>query len=159
VILLLQSWGLLLIYKIRQCYVKIEMQISLNDSRTSFHKITLNLREYQKSKIHAHELSMNGKMYDVKSADISGDRVELLVLHDIKEEIILEAIKDFICKINQPGSELLNQLHQLLSLNYLSPMINRIIFIPSFSINIFSTLNQGIIPKDSDISAPPPELV
>jgi hypothetical protein len=158
-ILLLQAGGMLLIYKMQQCYVKQEMQQTLNNSKTKFQKITLSLSEYQKSKINSHEISINGKMYDVKSVNILENNVKLLVINDSKEENILQKIKDFTNRTNQPNSDLPNQLQQLLSLNYLSPEIKHFFFIPVFSINLFRQPNLNLVSNDSDIPSPPPKLV
>lgn len=158
-IILLQAGGMLLVYKTQQFYVQEEMQQTLNSDKTQFQKIILSLRDYQKSQINAHEISVKGKMYDVKSVNISGDSGALLVLNDSKEENILEKIKDFTEGTNRPNNDLPNQLQQLFSLNYLSPETDRIFFIPSLSIHVFRSLNLNIVSSDLDISTPPPKFV
>ncbi len=157
-ILLLQAGGLLVVFKMQQCYVWQEMQLSLKDNQTPFQKITLPFFDYQKSKINSHEISVNGKMYDVKSISLSDDKVELLVIHDSREENILQKIKDFAISTNQPNTDFANQLFQLLSLNYISPGVGPVFFIPSFSINIFSPLFLNVISNGFEIPSPPPKL-
>jgi hypothetical protein len=157
-ILLLQTGGMLLIYKIQQFHVQYEMQLVVNDSETSFEKLILSRDEYQKCRLNSREISFKGNMYDVKSVNINGDIAELLVINDIKEKFLLEEIKDFLHKSNQSKKEIPDQLQKFLSINYISVDEGRIIYIPSFSSGIFHYLNQEILPDHSEIFFPPPKF-
>lgn len=158
-ILLLQAGGMLFVYKMQQCAVQLEMQQTLNDSKTYFEKMTLSVGDYKKNKINSREICIKGKMYDVKAVNISGNNVELLVINDSKEEYILCKIKDFINRVNEPTSNIPFQLQQLLSLYYLSANIDNLFLIRSLSIHIFCPLNLNLVSNFSDISTPPPQLV
>lgn len=158
-ILLLQAGGILLVYKMQQYAVTREMQQSLNERKTCFQKITLSFFDYQKSKINAREICISGKMYDIKSINISEGIVVLLVIHDSKEENIISKIKKFAGRANQPGSDLPTKLQQLLSMCYLTPHSCSMFFIPSFSINHFPFSRLNLVTNDSEINTPPPQLV
>ena len=134
------------------------MRLVVKDSNTSFEKLILSVGEYQKSRLNAHEISFNGNMYDVKSVNVTGDNVELLVINDKKEKRLLKEIKDILNKTNQSKRELPEQLQKFLSLNYLSAEKEDIIFIPSICSGIFHHPDRNIFPDFSDIPSPPPKL-
>jgi hypothetical protein len=157
-ILLLQAGGMLLVYKIRQFFVQHEMMLLVKNSETSFEKLVLTSEEYQKSRLNSHEISFRGNMYDVKSVNISGDSVELLVINDAKEKNLVKDIKDFLNKSNQQKKELPDQLQKFLSLNFLSAQKESIIYIPSFFSSIGYHPNLNILSDHPDIPSPPPKL-
>jgi hypothetical protein len=149
---------MLLVYKIRQFYVQHEMMLLVKNSETSFEKLVLTSEEYQKSRLNSREISFRGNMYDVKSVNISGDTVELLVIKDAKEKILLEEIKDFLHKSNESKKELPDQFQKFLSINYIATVQGRIIYIPSFCFNIYPHQDQDTYTDKSDIPSPPPKL-
>jgi hypothetical protein len=155
----LQAGGMLFIYTVRQSHVRRGMQEVLNRRSTQFERMTLSVSEYQKSKINAKEIFVEGKMYDVKSMTVKGDAVELLVVHDIKEENVLKRIKDFSKRTEQPNNDLPNQLQHLLTLNYLSPCVEGLFFVPYLLIHVFPFSSLNIVSNNSDILTPPPEVV
>jgi hypothetical protein len=157
-ILLLQTGGMLMVYKIRQFYIQYEMRLLVKNSDTSFERLVLPLADYQKSRINSREISFGGNMYDVKSVKISGNTAELLVINDKKEKILLKDIKDFLNKSSQQKKELPDQLQKFLSLNYLSGEKEHVIFIPSFYTCIFYHQNRNIYSDHQDIPSPPPKL-
>lgn len=158
-ILLLQAGGIFLIYKTQQIYVQQEMQQALNSEKTQFQKIILSFSDYQKNKINAHEISVKGKMYDVKSITVYSDSLELLVINDSKEKTILEKIKELTALNNGQNYNLPNQLQKLLSLSYLSPNTYSIFFICSLTEHVFLSPALTFISSDLDVSTPPPEFV
>ena len=149
---------MLLIYKVQQFSVQYKMRLALNESEISFERLILNIDEYRKSRLNSREISYKGNMYDVKSVNITGDSVELLVINDVKEKILLQEIKDFLQKSNQSKKELPDQLQKFLSINYIAADEGRMIYIPSFSSNIFQHPDFNICPDHSDIHSPPPKL-
>ena len=150
--------GVLLIYKIQQYSVQHEMELALNNRETLFQKLTLSLNDLQKSRINAHEIAFNGKMYDVRSINITGDRAELLVINDTKEENIIENIKNSVNTNNQQNKGLPNLLANLFSLLYISPESNYSFLLQEDQQIIFQPLCQIIISHKSDITSPPPKL-
>lgn|GEM_PF-1689109 len=158
IILLLQAGGMLLIYKMQQYYVQVEMRTSLTNDKTQFQKIVLSLSDYRKCEINPDEIRFKNKMYDVKSINFSGNNVELLVLNDVKEENILKKIENYATNTRLPNSDFLNNLKQLLSLSYLfqEAYCNFVIY-PS-SVNNFPLSNKNVISTFPEIPSPPPKL-
>lgn len=158
-ILLFQTGGMFIIFKIQQCFVQYEMTLTIKNNSSSFEKLVLTPGEYKKSRINSGEISFNGNMYDVKSVTLSAGKVELLVINDKNETSILEAIKAFVHKTGQHNRECPNQLQQLFALHYLSPDTGYNLIMPAFFVHVFSGSKLNIISNDLDISTPPPELV
>jgi hypothetical protein len=157
VILLLQTGGMLLIYKIQQFYVQYEMRLVVNDKETSFEKLILTIDDYKKSRFNSREISYKGNMYDVKSVNVTDNFAEVLVINDVKEKILLKEIKDFLHKSNQSKKELPDQLQKFLSINYLAAEQGQIIYIPFPVSNIFHYPDPDFNAIQSDIPSPPPK--
>ena len=154
----MQSGGLLLIYKIQQSCVQIEMLQEINSKQVKFQKLTLTLSEFQKCKINSNELSLNEKMYDYTSAVVTGNTVHLLVVNDIKEEGILEKIKVVTHNSRQQNNQLPNQISKFLTLTYIFPTVEKQFYFQEQQ-NIFLPYSVNIVSFTSDILSPPPELV
>ena len=150
---------MLIVYKIRQNYIKYEISQILKDKNASYEKLTLTLAQYQKSQINSKEIYFKGNMYDVKSVDISGDIVVLLVLNDKKENNLLEEVRDFSKKTNPQNRALPYQIISLLSLNYVHQEANRFCFIPCIIISSNQLQNADILSNCLDTPYPPPKLV
>ncbi len=157
-ILLLQTGGLWLVYKAQQYYVRNQMEESLNNKETIFQKLSLSLNDFQKDKINDHEVSINGKMYDIKSISIKKNKVELLAVNDLKEESIIEKINRSLNDGNQQNQELPNHLFKLLTLFYISPATDRNFLFQQKQQNIWQSLYEIIISHEPGISSPPPRL-
>jgi hypothetical protein len=157
-ILLLQTGGMLLVYKIQQFYVQYEMSLIVKDSNTSFEKLILSADEYQKSRVNSREILFKGNMYDVKSVKITGNTAELLVINDKKEKKLVKNIKDFLYKTNQQKKELPEQLQKFLSLNYLPADKELTDIVTILSSIIFYSPDGNILFHLSDIPSPPPKL-
>ena len=134
------------------------MRLVVKDSNTSFEKLILSVGEYQKSRLNAHEISFNGNMYDVKSVNVTGDNVELLVINDKKEKRLLKEIKDILNKTNQQKKELPEQLQKFLSLNYIPADKELITIIPSSCSGIFHHPDRDILSHHKEVPFPPPKL-
>ena len=158
-ILFMQTGGGLQIYKIQQYCVQREMEQALNNEGTLFQQLTLSLSDFQKGEINADEISINGKMYDIKSLEIRGDKVELLVINDTREENILEDIKKSINSSNQQNKEHPYHFVKVLTLLYITPVTDNIFLLEKNKQNIFRSPCEIIISYKPGISSPPPRLV
>lgn len=157
VILLIQTGGLLVIFKIEQSYIKGKMHVALNNSKTRFRKITLSLSDYQKNNINTEEIIVDGKMYDIKSITITDNKVELLVIHDIDEENIIEKITRTANQDKATKGNLVCKLRKFVSLNYLSTNQPATPQIVKSSNNIFYCNHSKLVSTVADISNPPPQ--
>ena len=156
--LILQSGGMLFIYKLQQSGIQFEMASLLKSSNAAFEKMIIPLQEYEKCRLNSGEILWGGNMYDVKSVSISAGKAELLVVNDKKEKNILTAIKHFINITEQPLRKNPDQLRQLLRLSYILPDKDKIFLISFFSIHNFHPVDLNITSLASDISSPPPRL-
>ncbi|MFS8081928.1 MAG: hypothetical protein ACMG51_00640 [Ginsengibacter sp.] len=154
--LLLQSGGLVLIYKVQQCMVQNEMKSVLNNHETRFQPLTISLSVYKKN-IFGNEIVIDGKLYDVNSIAISGNTVHLQVINDTKEESILEKIKDLISGTTK-HNRLPIRLVQLLSLNYILPHSHYDSALQQISQQNFLPLSTNILSLTKDVSSPPPKF-
>jgi hypothetical protein len=158
IILLLQSGGVLLFFQVQQCIVQYEMSEKLINGKACFEKVTLTISEYKKFRIHSNEIVFDGKMYDVKTASVKNNTVELLVINDNEEEFILKKIKYAIKNSGLPDGKLPIQLIKLISLFYLSPFTEHAFLSLALVVTVFYSLNSDILIGDSDIPYPPPRL-
>jgi hypothetical protein len=159
-ILLIQAGGALLIFRCQQYCIQYQISVALKEENTSFEKLTLSVSEYQKNRIHSNEISYKGKMYDIRSVNFSGDKVELFVIHDSEEENILEKINDFLNTPNPTtSSKLPARICILFSLNYLAPDIENIFYIHNICIHTFHQPDLNFVSPMPDVHTPPPRLV
>jgi hypothetical protein len=157
-ILLLQTGGMLMVYKIQQFSVQYKMSRAMNNNEASFEKLIFNLDEYYKCRLNSREISYNGDLYDVKSVKFCGAIAELLVLKDERETALLEEIKAFLHKSNQSKKELPDHLQKLLSINYIAADEGRLIYIPSLDYNIFYQPESNLVSDFIDNPSPPPKF-
>jgi hypothetical protein len=97
-------------------------------------------------------------LYDVKSVSISGDRAELLVLNDSREENILVKIAEFTNTTRQQNSVLFNNLKHLLSLSYLPYESYCNLFIYPCPVDKSVPVNLHFISTFPEIPTPPPRI-
>jgi hypothetical protein len=158
VVLLLQTGGLVVVYKIQQCSVKFQMREAIHNSQSHFESLTLTKEEFQKFKNGDDELSFNGKMYDIKSKTFNGDKVVLLVLNDTKEENIIESIKDFFRPDSKDNKDLPKQLVKLTVSEYTLPQNAYIYNNESLSSFCFSLSQPVYHSLAKEINSPPPQV-
>ena len=159
IILLLQTGGILLIFQVQQGYVQYQMSEKLKNDKLPFKKIILSLHEYEQCRVSSNEIAVDGKMYDFKSATFSDNSVELLAVHDAEEEGILEKINCILKTTGSPNTNFPLQLHQLLTLVYLTPFSEPKLFAPSFDFGFLHSSQANIVSNDPDILSPPPQAV
>lgn len=159
-ILLLQAGGMLFIFKCQQFHAQYEMQRSMSHGQATFEQLTVSLQDYLQNRDNNNpgEITIRGKLYDVKSATVKGDKVFILAVNDSDEEDILAAIRDFIHEANLPDNGVPKQLLRLLSIVYLSPHPQEHHFlIPSAVIDFPQPGAPKIITGSRAIFIPPPE--
>lgn len=158
VILLMQSGGMLLLHQMQIGLVKYEMRQMLSRTERS-EKFIFSLSEYQMSKINEREILLNGKMYDVKSAVIAGNVVEVLAIHDTKEQSIIGKISEEICRGTCQDKRLPEQLVKLLVLLYNCPQTDSGLLAQIVCPCVFPAFSDCLVAQASDIPSPPPEII
>jgi hypothetical protein len=151
--------GMLIVFKIQQSIIQVQMKEKMESDNSSYEYLRLSLRQYYKNKINSTEISIEGKMYDIKSRYFMGDSVKLLVINDIYEEIILQKIKDFIKAMSLPNQKHSNQFKFLISLKYLFPDSKIHIILPKLQFQILPKISLDFVSNDPEIKTPPPEIV
>ena len=156
-ILLLQTGGMVLIFKVQQCIAHFEMKHAISNNATSSQTFSLSLSDF-KNKINENEFLIDGKLYDVISFSITGNNVQLVVINDKKEEDILEKIKGFTAGISK-HSKLPTQLVQLLALTYILPNYSSKSVLQQIPEQKYVLLCVNVFSVPSEVSSPPPKLI
>jgi hypothetical protein len=156
-IVLFQAGGMLLLLKIQQWHSQHLMAQVIRNPEYTGQKIILTQDEYRSAKINNHELLIGRKMYDIKSVRILGNRVELMVINDSKEEKLIRTIKNLLGQSNRHYPKLPQQLKVFLSLRYLGPANEFTFCISNESGLDFPKEKDRIVFTYIDISTPPPK--
>ena len=119
-------------------------------------RLTLSISDFQKSRVNSGEIYFKGKMYDIKSADISADKVELLVINDTKEEKIIEKNNE-LSKNTNGQNKLPGQLLRLITMVYIFPIPNYQCLIQKRQ-NHFLLSLETLVSHDTEITSPPPKF-
>lgn len=159
-ILLLQAGGLLFVYHVQQVSVKIEMRNALEARWNSgFQKLHMTVSEFKKAKINSFEIYYKGRMYDYKSVVIKSDSVEILAIHDTKEEGILEIIKELSENTSNSDSEYPHQLLKLLSLIYIGTEAVQPSILTENSKCEYTFFGENTLIFHGTFPSPPPEII
>ena len=148
----------LMLYKLLQCMVQHEMEQECKLPGNATDTLLLTSTEYAGSKINDREISYQGKMYDIKTVSIKGNKVALVAINDTKEESILKKIKALLPGADKKNSGLPLQLQKLISLTFVHPVEE--------STTVFSTIicrHNSRYTKDTHSStrkvlSPPPQV-
>lgn len=158
-ILFLQAGGALWYFHIQQENLKQEMAEVTQNPGTACITMQLSRSEFQKGRIGNHEIYVNGSMYDIRSFNISGDMVQLIVVNDTKEERIIEHIKGYV-NTNTPGSKgAATQLIKLLTLDYINQSFNQDLSLTETREDEWSVPCTSFQSHLSTVTSPPPESV
>ena len=153
----MQSGGLLLFYHLHQYVIRMEMHELIKDDHTAFEKLFISLSEFQKSKINDSEIFLDGKMYDIKSVSIVGNKVSLLAINDTEEKNIIDKIKKLI--MNEGSKEdIPYPVVKFLYLSYIPPVHNHSLFIEGISNIDFASFCVAIVSRATAVFSPPPEI-
>jgi hypothetical protein len=98
-------------------------------------------------------------MYDVKSAFVTGNIVELLVLNDADEEKIVNNICALQHGPDKKNADPVDQLVKLLTLTYIIPAPFQYSFFPHPDAEHFFAFQETAGSLAVDIPSPPPRLV
>lgn len=149
---------MLIFYQFEQNQIKASMFDLLNDPDSKFEKLTLSLPEYENCKVNSHEIYYNGEMYDVKSADLKVDHVNLVVLHDKHEKNIIEKIKNYFTSNSKHDSKIPNHLVKLISNNYDLPSTDFNYLLNETYQNIYKFFSESLLYPHFEIATPPPRI-
>ena len=130
---------------------------AIENKESHFTHLSLTLHDYINSQTRPGEISLKGKLYDIKSVQVSGNKVELMVMNDVNEEKIIEKINQLEKHSKEPGNSIPNKLMKFFSLLYLCPHPAQLFSSPA-SLTLRGKLNIHFISFIQEITAPPPWL-
>ncbi len=143
--LFLQSGGLLLVFHTMKHTAKREMKDLIAAKNVKLETLTISLAEFNRCRIDAREIRLKGKMYDIISSSLSSDSLlELIVVHDTKEEKMIRHIDNLAKESTSKGHQAQN-------------LLTRLMFIPfenkGFQLHAFQS-ETGVIFYSSNIEKP-----
>ena len=155
-ILILQADGTLLINQLQQCFVQYQVRKGMKQNGLATEAITLPLADFQKLGKGKHEITLGGRLYDIKSLSIKDDLVTLYVIHDKAEEGIIKKIKDFFSPAKDGQGKIPKYVQKLLAEKYIPPVRHFFLELVVQVIGQFSFLELSFATKLPDILSPPP---
>lgn len=141
-----------------QQIVQHEMWTPSEQSSGNLQKLKLSATEFENSKINAHEIKIDGLLYDLHSVKQRGNLVEVLVVNDAKEESILSFIKKLTENPTKQDNKNNHQILKLLTAIYLPAQLDfhcSVRLIPEKQYNLFF---ESILSVSKEIWLPPPRL-
>ena len=129
----------------------------LESNNSVVENFTLSRETFNKSRISRKEISVYGKMYDIKSFSFYGNLVRLSVIRDKKEEWIICALKNALRDGNEHDNGLLVKIVKLLSLDYTLPSLLQDDFLTYSEKKHLPVLSELLHFRIADILTPPPE--
>lgn len=155
----MQAGGMLLFYNVEQVLVQIRMNERIHESSNSFETLILSKVLFEKVKVNASELEINGKMYDIKSLEQKNDQLVLKVLKDDDESLIINAIKRLMQNSNRSKNNFPRQLQQLITFDYLQPSTQNYFILTENSIQFSRNLHFQLLLNYLSKTTPPPKIV
>lgn len=155
-LLLLQAGGVIFFYQGKQFFLWREMRELIHEANAPVQHMTLSVSDYHKYKVNNSEISVEGKMYDVRSVKITNGTVELVVIHDSEEEKILEAIAKRVRR-NDPHNNVPDPLIELITSAYILPVNTWQLEIIDIEQIGFRPHISRVVMSITDITIPPPK--
>lgn len=87
-LVLAQGAGWFLVWQGLQWQAKIAAHKAIFQENTAVSVITLAQAHYQRIKVEEGEIRLNGNLYDIRSSEIKGDSIQLVVYHDKREQAL-----------------------------------------------------------------------
>ena len=148
---------MLVIHQLHQSFVQYQVRRGMKHNEYATEVITLSNAEYHASMKHGREITVKGKLYDIKSTSFAGDSVSLEVIHDKAEEHILTKIKDFFGSHKRASGKLPFAVQKIIALKYVPPTRDLLVTILSRTVSCFSFLAPVLSSNSPDIPSPPPK--
>ncbi len=159
-LILLQSGGLLFYYQAQQYLMKQHMLKVVHNPNSLTTKLSLSFVDYQSATINQHEISLHGKLYDIKDLKIVKDKVELEVINDTGEENIIDDISETVSKNEDSKSKDVNgKLIEFLGLFYIVPSIPTWHCFSGDADNEYNCYHESGVSRTPEKYVPPPEVI
>lgn len=145
-------------YIFRLIEIRTEMRDQLKDTPLSeLQKLDLTLNRYNQSRVGEDEVKIDGKMYDIATLQVKGDRVVIYALHDSDEDSLLSFLDAIIMRSHRDTEPLPSGLFALAGLQYLPSLFQLVqpIFIIQKGATNYLDIDSSFHPK---LRTPPPRL-
>jgi hypothetical protein len=130
VVIITQSFGLLLYYETNQAILKFSRLERINlENKTT---LVLSFDEYIHSLKEENEISYNQKMYDVIERTFIKEKVKIICVKDLKEDHLLKSILGLFNPKNKKEENTLSKIFKLIKLSFVDT-IYKLNFITEFS--------------------------
>ena len=155
-ILVLQTGGVIFVLQIQQILNGITISKLLEEDSAHFSEINITAKEFEKSKIDDEEFYFRNELYDIKSIIKKGNNYKIIAIRDSEETNILERFKKIFEGNKNQKNKSSDSLAKLLSLVFVLPKSESVIFYKIYRKNIHISPAENIIAKTLAVPTPPP---
>ncbi|NVO18120.1 MAG: hypothetical protein HXX13_00375 [Bacteroidetes bacterium] len=158
ILLFLQSGGLLIFFRVEIAIQQHRMKEVLEKDCSGLEHISLSVNEFNLSRTSNNEILLDSKRFDIKSWHISGNRVNIEVLHDSTEESLNLAVNHALDPGFLANRGFIGKILSLLTLDYMFPFSVSYAVIHSFGAKIDTFYISSFHFHFPEILTPPPRL-
>lgn len=116
-----QGGGLQCFFLFKQKLAQAEMAEKLIQKNLPQKFITVTVETYQNNLIDGHEIELNGRLYDIRNVEFSGNNVRLSVVEDEKEMHILSILTKVIGSESDHQKQFPQKLLSFMSMLFVLP--------------------------------------
>jgi len=155
-ILVLQTGGIIFVLQIQQVLNGITISKLLEEDNAHFSEIEISKTDFEKSKIDENEFYFKNELYDIKSITKKGSRYKIIAIKDSEETNILVRFKKVFDGNKNSKNKRPDSLVKLLSLVFVDPKSEPVIFYKITIKNIYITTTENTKDKAIAVPTPPP---
>lgn len=123
----------------------------------AFETFVFTKAEYQRIRVHDHEVKINGKMYDHSTPQIENDKVILHARHDEAEDNLIGFLKAVVSTATNDSEEVPSQITSFYTLDFIPPHTLHIPLAKRFA-KRFCNYNYKILTAQFPVELPPPRV-
>jgi len=153
---MLQTGGIIFVLQIQQVLNGITISKLLEEDNTNFSEIEISKTDFEKAKIDENEFYFKNELYDIKLITKKGSRYKIIAIKDSEETNILERFKKVFEGNKNPKNKTPDSLVKLLSLVYVVPKSEPVIFYKITIKNTYITTTENTKDKAITVPTPPP---
>jgi len=155
-ILILQTGGVILVLQCQQLLNSINISKILEEENANFSEFQISKTNFEKLKIDDDEFYYRNELYDIKSIIKKGSDYKIIAIRDSEETNILERFKKIFDENKNQKNKTSDSLAKLLSLVFVLPKSESVIFYKIYRKNIHISPAENIIAKTLAVPTPPP---
>ena len=155
-ILVLQTGGIIFVLQIQQVLNGFNISKLLEEDDAHLSEIQISKIDFEKSKIDDDEFYFRNELYDIKSITKQGRNYKIIAIKDSEERNILERFKKVFDGSKNQKNKTSDSLVKLLSLVFVVPKSEPVIFCKITIKNIFITTTANTKEKAIVVPTPPP---